>query len=208
MVVTHHEELFNKMKVLCLHGISKDAWNRYAEEGNWYYEVVACGFKYNLSDILSAIGIHQLRKQEDFIKTRAHHARFYNEAFADLPEVESPPDSPEDRHSWHLYSLRLNLDMLEIDRAQFIRELRRRQIGASVHFIPIPLHPAYKSFADLPHNHCPRALELYRRLVSLPLYPVMTEAQLDHVATAVKEIVAAHRRVSLTSAEVESWSAE
>jgi dTDP-4-amino-4,6-dideoxygalactose transaminase len=204
MVVTHDEELFNKMKVLCLHGISKDAWNRYAEDGNWYYEVVASGFKYNLSDILSAIGIHQLRKQEVFIEKRADYARYYNEAFANLPEVEVPPDSAVDRHSWHLYSLRLNLDMLDIDRAQFIRELRRRQIGASVHFIPIPLHPVYRSFAQLPRNHCPRALELYRRLVSLPLYPVMTEAQLDHVVTAVKEIVVSHRREPLTRIEVES----
>jgi dTDP-4-amino-4,6-dideoxygalactose transaminase len=206
MVVTHDEELFNKMKVLCLHGISKDAWNRYAEDGNWYYEVVECGFKYNLSDILSAIGIHQLRKQEDFIKSRANHARFYNEAFANLPEVEIPPNSPVGRHSWHLYSLRLNLDMLEIDRAQFIRELRRRQIGTSVHFIPIPLHPVYKWFAQSPRNSCPRALELYPRLISLPFYPAMTEAQLKHVVTAVKEIVSAHRREPLKHIEVESQS--
>jgi dTDP-4-amino-4,6-dideoxygalactose transaminase len=204
MVVTHDEELFNKMKVLCLHGISKDAWNRYAENGNWYYEVVASGFKYNLTDILSSIGIHQLRKQEYFIEKRASYARFYNEVFANVPEVEVPPDDAMNRHSWHLYSLRLNLEMLEIDRAQFIRELRQRHIGASVHFIPIPLHAAYKSFADLPTNHCPRALDLYRRLVSLPLYPGMTEAQLQHVASAVKEIVAAHRRRSLAPVALES----
>jgi dTDP-4-amino-4,6-dideoxygalactose transaminase len=203
MVVTHDEELFNKMKVLCLHGISKDAWNRYAEAGNWYYEVVACGFKYNLSDILSAIGIHQLRKQENFIEKRALYARFYNEAFADLPEVEVPPDSAADRHSWHLYSLRLNLDMLNIERAQFMFELRRREIGVSVHFIPIPLHPVYKKSAQLQGDRCPRALELYRRLISLPLYPLMTESQLERVATAVKEIVAAHRQPVLRNAVVE-----
>jgi dTDP-4-amino-4,6-dideoxygalactose transaminase len=204
MVVSHDEELFNKMKILCLHGISKDAWNRYAEQGNWYYEVVACGFKYNLSDILSAIGIQQLRKQEQFIQARARHARFYNEAFADVPELELPPDSPLDRHSWHLYGLRLNLDMLEIDRAEFIRELRRRQIGASVHFIPIPLHPAYSSFAQLPQNQCPRAVELYRRSISLPLYPAMTDDQLNYVASAVKQIVLENRRQPLTSVIVES----
>src|ERR1051326_5942769 len=194
MVVTHDEKLFNRMKVLCLHGISKDAWNRYTEHGNWYYEVVACGFKYNLSDILSAIGIHQLRKQEDFIETRTRCARFYKEAFANLPEVETPPDSPASRHSWHLYAIRLNLDLLDIDRDEFIRELRRRGIGASVHFIPIPLHPVYGSLARLPRNHCPRSLELYRRVVSLPLYPAMREAPLERVATAGKKIVLAHRR--------------
>jgi dTDP-4-amino-4,6-dideoxygalactose transaminase len=198
MVVTHNEDLFNKMKVLCLHGISKDAWDRYTEHGNWYYEVVSCGFKYNLSDIQSAIGIHQLRKLENFIEIRTRFARFYNEAFANLPEVEIPADNPVDRHSWHLYTLRLNLDMLDIDRDEFIRELRRRHIGTSVHFIPIPLHPAYSHFAHLPRNHCPRALALYRRVVSLPLYPAMTESQLERVATAVKEIVTAHRREPVT----------
>src|SRR5438093_6525758 len=94
MVVTHDEKLFNKMKVLCLHGISKIAWDRYTEHGNWYYEVVARGFKYNMTDILSAIGIHQLRKLEEFIQTRTRCARLYNEAFANLPEVETPPDDP------------------------------------------------------------------------------------------------------------------
>jgi dTDP-4-amino-4,6-dideoxygalactose transaminase len=193
MVVTHNEALLNKMKVLCLHGISKDAWDRYAEQGNWYYEVVACGFKYNLPDILSAIGIHQLRKQEQFVQTRTRYARFYNQAFAELPELEIPPDDANSRHSWHLYMLRLNLDRLDIDREAFIRELRSRQIGTSVHFIPIPLHPLYNEIAQLPRNHCPRTLDLYRRLVSLPLYPGMTEEQLERVVLAVKEIVATHR---------------
>src|SRR5207247_9690843 len=101
MVVTHDAKLYDKMKVLCLHGISKDAWNRYAENGNWYYEVVASGFKYNLSDILSAIGIHQLRKQEHLIEIRTQQAQFYNEAFAHLPDVEIPPEHSRHRHSSH-----------------------------------------------------------------------------------------------------------
>src|SRR5205085_2533239 len=107
--------------------------------------------------------------------------------------IETPPDHPHRRHSWHLYAIRLNLDMLEIDRDEFIRELRRREIGASVHFIPIPLHPAYSAFAHLTQNQTPRAMKLYPRLISLPLYPSMTEAQLAHVATAVREIAVAHR---------------
>jgi dTDP-4-amino-4,6-dideoxygalactose transaminase len=95
MVVTPDEKLFDKMKVLCLHGISKDAWNRYSDKGNWYYEVEQCGFKYNLSDVLSSIGIHQLRKLEKFTDQRSALARKYNEAFADVPEIELPPDSPD-----------------------------------------------------------------------------------------------------------------
>ena len=189
MLTTCHQPLADVARVLCLHGISKDAWDRYSEKGNWYYEVTECGFKYNLSDIQSAIGIHQLRKQERFVEMRTRFAEFYNRAFGDMPELELPPDDPECRHSWHLYSLRLQLDQLDIDRQEFIAELRHRNIGASVHFIPVPLHPYYAFLAEQSRNHCPRALALYPRLVSLPLYPSMTEEQLSRVITAVKEII-------------------
>jgi dTDP-4-amino-4,6-dideoxygalactose transaminase len=206
MLVTHDKALHEKAKTLCLHGISKDAWDRYSEHGNWFYEVVANGFKYNLSDIQSAIGIHQLRKQENFVAIRTRLARQYNDAFATLPELETPPDNPFARHCWHLYSLRLNLNRLSIDRDVFIRELRHRNVGASVHFIPIPLHPFYTPLAVLPRNHCPRALELYPRLVSLPLYPSMTESQVAHVVDAVTDVVISNRRTTLawTSKEARS----
>ena len=187
------------MRVLCLHGISKDAWNRYSEHGKWYYQVSTCGFKYNLSDIQSAIGIQQLRKQEDFIAKRSHYAGIYNEAFSDMPEVEIPPNHSHCRHSWHLYSLRLNLDLLGIDRDEFIRQLHLEQIGASVHFIPVPLHTYFAPFADLPQNRCPKALELYPRLVSLPLYPAMSEEQVNYVVAAVKQIVHATKKSDLTA---------
>jgi dTDP-4-amino-4,6-dideoxygalactose transaminase len=188
MVTTHREALLEKMRILCLHGISKDAWNRYSEKGNWYYEVVECGFKYNLSDLQSAIGIHQLRRQEKFIEVRTRYAQTYNEIFAEIDELELPPDDSSCRNSWHLYALRLNLEMLDIDRDEFIQLLRKKSIGASVHFIPIPLHPYFVGFAQLPHNRCPEAMELYPRLVSLPLYPEMTSDQIDYVASVVKEV--------------------
>jgi len=200
MVTTHDPELIEKMRILCLHGISKDAWNRYAESGAWFYQVTECGFKYNLSDIQSAIGIHQLRKQERFLATRTAYAGMYHDAFANISEFELPPDSVEKRHCWHLYCLRLNLDLLDIDRAQFIAELKSRGIGASVHFIPIPLHPLYERLAKLPQNHCPRALGLYPRLVSLPLYPAMTEDQVRYVCETVRSIVLSNRRTKVFAA--------
>jgi dTDP-4-amino-4,6-dideoxygalactose transaminase len=194
MVTTHDESLAETLRILCLHGISKDAWNRYTDRGNWYYEVLLPGFKYNLSDIQAAIGLHQLRKLERFIEIRTSYARLYHRALADVAEVELPPDAASSRHSWHLYMLRLNLEQLEIDRAEFIRALRRRDVGTSVHFIPVPLHPFFAPYAGRPENQCPRALALYPRLVSLPLYPAMSEEQVEYVAAAVKEIVFGARK--------------
>jgi len=194
MVTTHASQFDERMRTLCLHGISKDAWNRYSDRGNWFYDVVDCGFKYNLSDIQSAIGIHQLRKQERFIEIRTRYARLYNEALGDVSELELPADSETCRHSWHLYALRLRLEKLDITRGELIQELRRRNICASVHFIPIPLLSFFAPYASLACNQCPNALALYPRLVSLPLYPTMSEQQVCHVADSVKEIVSAFRK--------------
>lgn len=194
MVTTYSARLDERMRMLALHGISKDAWNRYSEKGNWYYQVEEPGFKYNLSDIQSAIGIHQLRKLEGFVERRAAHARHYREALADVEELDLPADHEAGRHSWHLYVVRLRSEKLSIGRDEFIHELRRRGIGASVHFIPIPLHPFFAAHAERPENHCPRALEMYRTLVSLPLYPSMSEQQVQYVADSVKEILQAARR--------------
>ena len=192
MVTTPRESLAARIRMLSLHGMSRDAWNRYSERGSWHYEVVDTGFKYNMMDIQSALGIEQLRKLESFVETRERYARIYNQAFAGLEEVELPADRPQDRHSWHLYILRLNLELLTISRQDFIEELRRRGVGTSVHFIPIPLHP-YFARLSLAGRICPRALNLYSRCVSLPLYPAMTEEQVHYIAGCVKEILTAHK---------------
>ena len=192
MVTTPHDSLAVRMRMLSLHGMNRDAWNRYSEQGNWYYEVSEPGFKYNLTDIQSALGIHQLRKLDSFIETRRRYAQIYNEELAEMEEVELPVDRPDVRHAWHLYILRLNLDLLDIDRQEFIRELTKRGVGTSVHFIPIPVHPYFANL-DLSEHRCHYALELYPRIVSLPLYPAMDEEDVYYVARCVKEIVLAHR---------------
>jgi dTDP-4-amino-4,6-dideoxygalactose transaminase len=191
MVTTHDMGLADSLKILCLHGISKNAWNRYSDRGNWYYEVLEPGFKYNLSDVHSAIGIHQLRKLEQFIELRTQYAEIYNRALADVEEFELPPDRTDSRHSWHLYMLRLNLNKLAINRDEFINMLREKGVGTSVHFIPIPLHPFFSELACLPQNQCPRAMALYPRTISMPLYPALTVEQVEYSAKSAKEI--AHR---------------
>jgi dTDP-4-amino-4,6-dideoxygalactose transaminase len=199
MATTHRRALADAMRMLSLHGTSHDAWSRYTGRGDWRYSVLAHGFKYNLSDIHAAIGIHQLRKLERFLDQRAMYAGLYNAAFEGLEEVEVPPDRPGTRHAWHLYILRLNLDRLTIDRHEFICQLRERGIGTSVHFIPIPMHPF---FAQLPlaGYACPRALELYSRIVSLPLYPAMTEEEVQYVAQSVRDILQHSRRTAYVAA--------
>jgi dTDP-4-amino-4,6-dideoxygalactose transaminase len=194
MVLTHDEELASSMKILALHGISKNAWNRYSDRGQWGYQVLESGYKYNMSDIQSSIGIPQLRKLEGFIEARARFADLYNQLLADVEEVELPPDRVDSRHAWHLYSLRLNLDRLTIGRDEFIEQLKDRGVGTSVHFIPIPLHPFFASRAQLRQNQCPAALELYPRLISLPLFPAMTEDQVRYAAKAVREIARVSRK--------------
>jgi dTDP-4-amino-4,6-dideoxygalactose transaminase len=192
MITTPRKTLAAHMRMLSLHGMSRNAWSRYSASGTWYYEVVEAGFKYNLTDIQSALGIHQLRKLDSFIATRTRYAEIYNSAFAGMDEVEIPSQSSLVRHAWHLYVLRLNLNLLRIDRHEFIEELRRRGVAASVHFIPIPLHPLFAKM-NLGPDPCRRAIDLYPRIVSLPLYPAMTEDQVHYVADCVRNVLASNR---------------
>jgi dTDP-4-amino-4,6-dideoxygalactose transaminase len=193
MLTTGRPDLAETVRMLSLHGTSHDAWDRYTDHGGWHYDVVAHGFKYNLSDIQSAIGLHQLRKLDQFVQTRTEQAAAYRRAFAGNDCVELPPERADSRHAWHLYILRLNLERLRIDRDEFIRSLRARGIQTSVHFIPIPLHPF---FARLPLAafSCPQALALYPRIVSLPLYPGLTGDQVHYIAQSVCEVLEGARR--------------
>lgn len=200
MVTCHDEALHRRMKVLCLHGISKDAWDRYTERGRWFYEVVECGFKYNLSDLQSAIGIAQLHRQENLRSIRQSYAELYNERFADVSELEIPPDGRDSRHAWHLYVLKLNLDLLDMTRDEFIEGLRQNGVGASVHFIPIPKHPCYEHEPGLSARKCPKALALYSRIVSLPLYPDLSPDELEHIVSSVKSLVHKAKRQKVFAA--------
>jgi len=147
-----------------------------------------------MSDIQAAIGIHQLKHIDAFAEARRRIAAAYTLAFRNVEELETPSMSAGIENSLHLYPLRLRLDRLQIDRAQFIEELRQGGIGTSVHFIPIPMHPCYWNWPTLAADHCPRAMALYPRLVSLPLYPSLSEEQVERVIGAVQDVVVRNRR--------------
>jgi dTDP-4-amino-4,6-dideoxygalactose transaminase len=193
MITTADEELAGRMRRFALHGMSRDAWKRYTSAGSWYYEVIDAGYKNNMTDIQAALGIHQLRRLDQFSETRRHYARLYDQAFADLEELETPIRLPDRDHVYHLYVLRLNLERLKIDRAEFIDELRAHNIGTSVHFIPVHLHPLYQEQFGYRRGDLPVAEALYNRIISLPLYPRMTEADVVSVIQAVRTIVVQQR---------------
>jgi len=194
MIATADGQLAERMRLLSLHGMSKDAWKRYNGAGSWFYEVLNPGYKDNMTDIQAAMGIHQLKKLDRFIETRTRYAKLYDEAFADLPEIESPLLRTHRKHAWHLYVVKLAIERLAIDRAQFIEELRARNIGTSVHFIPVHCHPYYQKEFGYQRGDFKHAEYLYDRIVSLPLYPGMTEDDVHDVIRAVRSIVQLNRR--------------
>lgn len=193
MVTTEDGTLAERIRVLGLHGMDRDAWKRYTAEGSWFYEVVAAGFKYNMTDLQAAMGLHQLAKLEEALATREAYARRYDAAFADLP-LDRPITLPNRRHALHLYPVLLRLDELRISRAEFIDELRARKIGTSVHFIPVHLHPFYRKRFRYQPGDLPAAEAAYQRIVSLPLYPKMTPRDVEDVVDAVRDVLRANRR--------------
>jgi dTDP-4-amino-4,6-dideoxygalactose transaminase len=194
MICTEDEDLAEQMRVLRLHGISSDAWKRYSDRGSWYYEVMLPGYKYNMTDVQAALGLHQLAKQERFQALREEYARVYTEAFAELPEVVTPYVEEHVRHAWHLYLIRLDLERLTVDRGQFIEALRKENVGASVHFIPLHLHPFYRREYGFEKGDYPVAEKVYEGIVSLPLYPKMTRQDVGDVVEAVSKVISRSRR--------------
>ena len=182
MICTDDDEHAQRCRLMALHGISRDAWKRYTAEGSWYYEVIAPGFKYNLTDIASALGLVQLRRTEEMVARRTAIAKRYSEAFARSDAFELPPEgSADNRHAWHLYMLRLHLDRLTIDRAAFIEELKRRNLGVSVHFIPLHTQPYYRDLYGFKPEDFPVAYGEYLREISLPIYSKMTDEDVERV---------------------------
>ncbi len=189
MLVTRNAELAKRACVMRLHGMNRDAFDRFtAKVPSWYYEIVAPGFKYNLTDIAAALGIHQLKRLSGFQQRREQIAKAYNEAFADLPLI-LPPRAPEgDVHSWHLYVLRLD-DSVALERDAFIEQMYAAGIGCSVHYIPLHLHPYWRDRYGLRPEQFPHSQKAFERMVSIPLYTAMTDADVQRVIAAVRSIL-------------------
>jgi len=202
MITTDNPEAADRMRLMRLHGIERDAWKRYRGDGSWFYEVLEAGFKYNLTDFQSAMGLVQLAKCDAMRQARERIAQRYSDAFSSREELVIPTTRQDRSTSWHLYILRLRLDHLNKGRNSFIEELHRRGVACSVHFIPLHLQPYYRRAYGYQPGDFPRAEREYHSCISLPIYPGMTEIEINHVISAVLNTAAESRIVRAVAAHV------
>lgn len=189
MVTVHNAALAERIRLLSNHGMDYNAQRRYEAEGSWYYEVLAPGYKYNMTDIQAALGLHQLARLEEYTRRRTEIAARYTEAFAGLEQIVTPAVRPEVRHVWHLYAVQVRRNSRRIDRDRVIAALRKQGIGTSVHFIPIHYHPYYREGFGFRRGDYPVCEAVFEGLISLPLYPSMTDAEVERVIEAVRKAV-------------------
>ncbi|HYN25973.1 MAG TPA: DegT/DnrJ/EryC1/StrS family aminotransferase [Pyrinomonadaceae bacterium] len=194
MAVTHDAEVAERMRLMSLHGLSHDAWERYSGGRSWDYRIIAPGYKYNLTDIAAGIGIHQLARAEQMRRQREDIARRYLETLGDVEELELPAKDVNRIHSWHLFPIRLRLERLLINRNVFIEKLKQSDVGCSVHWRPLHLHPYYQETFGWRPEDFPVATALWERLVSLPIFPGMRDNELEHVVHTVRRLCAQYAR--------------
>lgn len=190
-MLTGQPEFLEQARMLSLHGMSREAWSRYAAGGKWAYDIAAPGYKYNMTDIQAALGMQQLKRFESMQQRRREIVRQYNDAFNGNPAFQTPVCRDHVTHAWHLYVLRLNEDQPGMDRNRFIEDINARNIGTSVHFIPIHIHSYYAKKYGWQPEDLPVALSNFNRMVSLPLSPKMTEQDVADVIEAVNEVAIA-----------------
>jgi dTDP-4-amino-4,6-dideoxygalactose transaminase len=192
MVTTNDGSFAEKIRLLSLHGLNKDAWKRYSRQGAWYYDILCPGYKCNMTDIQAAIGIHQLKKAPEMQQRRKDIAQRYTKAFKSIPEITTPSSKKNVQHSWHLYPVLINTDLLNISRNGFIDALRSENIGTSVHFIPLHLHPYYRRVYHYKRGDFPVAESVFDRTVSLPIYSRMTDNDVSDVIASISKVVDEH----------------
>jgi dTDP-4-amino-4,6-dideoxygalactose transaminase len=195
MVVTRDEQLAEEISLMKFHGMNREAWKRYEASGTPNYDIVMPGFKYNMMDLQAGLGLHQLDKLDSFIEMRTLLANFYNEAFYDVEEVVTPAPVPyEHRHAWHLYTPLIRIEALTIDRDAFMAQLKQENIGTGLHFKAIHHHPYYRDLLEIEKGELPNADYASDRILSLPLFPLMTLDDARDVVAAVKTVIARNKR--------------
>ena len=193
MVCTPDENLAEEISLMKFHGLSREAWKRFAASGTPNYDILLPGFKYNMMDIQAAIGIHQLPKLDGFIDHRKEIAEFYNREFIDVPELALPAYAPyKQRHAWHLYTPLIRVEQLTIDRDRFMEELKKLNIGSGLHYKAIHHHAWYRENMYIADSELPNASYASERILSLPLFPKMSLDDARDVVTAVKEVISQH----------------
>ncbi|MEO8075729.1 MAG: DegT/DnrJ/EryC1/StrS family aminotransferase [Acidobacteriota bacterium] len=194
MAATADAGLADRMRLMSLHGLTNDAWDRYRGGKSWDYRIVAPGYKYNLTDVAAAIGIHQLSRAEEMRQNREAVALAYLDALSDVTEIELPPTDPNRIHSWHLFPVRLRLDTLSLDRDRIIDELRDLGIGCSVHWRPLHCHPYYQERFGLTPESFPTASAQFERVISIPIFSSMTEDEVGRVIESIRQLTRTFRR--------------
>jgi dTDP-4-amino-4,6-dideoxygalactose transaminase len=192
MAVTNTEEYADKIKILALHGMSKDAWKRFSDEGYKHYQVVYAGYKYNMTDMQAALGIHQLPRIDRYWRRRQEIWQAYDKAFAELPVFLPAPVPAEAKHAYHLYTLLLDTDQLRFSRDQFLEQMTTANIGVGVHYIALHLHPFYQRTYGYKRGDFPNAEWISERTVSLPLSPKLSDGDVADVIAAVRGILDDH----------------
>jgi perosamine synthetase len=194
MAVTNDDARAARMRTMSLHGMSKDAWKRFMGGGAWYYEIVAPGFKYNLTDVAASLGVQQLGRAEPLLQARQAIAAAFLEGLKDVTEIELPQELPNRKHAWHLFVIRLRLDQLGIDRKEFIAQMNAEGVAASVHWLPLHMQPYYRETYGYEAEQFPVAARTWPRLVSLPIFPGMTDAEVAQVIAVVRHVALKNRR--------------
>ena len=190
-ITTNNEELYKELILFRTHGITRDKDVLLKDEGPWYYEQQCLGYNYRITDIQAALGISQLDKLKGFLALRREYVKRYNEAFSAVNEIDLPYQLEDINSAWHLYIIKLKLERLGCGRRQVFEELKDKGIGVNVHYIPVYYHPYYR---QLGYNKglCPRAEELYERIITLPLFPKMEREDIEYVISNVKEVIQNH----------------
>lgn len=197
IITTNQEEYYRKLRQFRTHGITREAGQLLHSHGPWYYEMQHLGYNYRMTDIQAALGSSQLKKLDSFVQKRQAIAQAYNQAFKDMEEIICPPESLSEIQdiisSWHLYVIRLNLERLMAGRKTIFQALLKENIGVNVHYIPVYYHPYYQNLGHA-KGLCPNTEKYYEQAITLPLFPAMTDQDIEDVIKAVKKVIVCYRR--------------